>query len=537
MSKHILLPLLNCSWQWMFLCGVTWFVAKCFLRSNPTVYLLWLLSLLSLPILFGLNQFVPALSIEGTGSKLGQTEQVNILGLSVLTTDLTEVSAVEGTTQSESQLLSGASSFANWDKTDILLGFWAIGALTMLIHLLFGLYRICQLQHRAVVADESYQAICGRLAKQLDIDRPVTVYLSDRVVSPISFGWLSPCILIPGHLNVEQFELVAIHELAHVQRLDWLTNLFSHFIGVIFFFHPAYHFLNRELTHLRERICDDWVIQFTGARKSYAQCLLDLVQHENRIIPPVLSLNQGSRLGSRIDSILKNNRRLDVQPKPRLRLIGATLLLTFLPLLATAQLAPLKALKISLFVQAPQQLEERFNEKSIAAQLAQPREAVHTLRISAAKWKADSRQLHKQSKEHTHAYEKRLQGKGDAQMNLETSKDNQRYPVPQHWEKRPSLKMMDIRNEVNSKMFERATGVDQGSTNLFWQDNSEIGTKGLMDMSELPFEIGDFQRSDSDARNPAIFNQEFQSCSLKMMLARKKIAGQKTRKNLIKDFK
>jgi len=150
------------------------------------------------------------------------------------------------------------------------------------------------------------------LTQRLDIERRVTVYLSDRVVSPISFGWLSPCILIPRKLSSEQFELVVIHELAHVQRLDWLTNLFSHLIGVIFFFHPFYHFLNRELTYLQERICDDWVIQLTGERKNYAQCLLDLVLHRDRAISVALSLNQPSQLESRIDSILKNNRRLDL---------------------------------------------------------------------------------------------------------------------------------------------------------------------------------------------------------------------------------
>ena len=68
MTKQILLSLLNCSWQWMLLGGLTWFITGAVLRkkrrSNTTVHLLWLLSLLSLPILFGLNQFVPALSIR-----------------------------------------------------------------------------------------------------------------------------------------------------------------------------------------------------------------------------------------------------------------------------------------------------------------------------------------------------------------------------------------------------------------------------------------------------------------------------------------
>ena len=88
MTKQILLSLLNCSWQWMLLGGLTWFITNYLFRkkrrSNTTVHLLWLLSLLSLPILFGLNQFVPALSINGTVPELTQAAPINISGLAAL---------------------------------------------------------------------------------------------------------------------------------------------------------------------------------------------------------------------------------------------------------------------------------------------------------------------------------------------------------------------------------------------------------------------------------------------------------------------
>lgn len=347
----------------MLLSGLIWFVAtppfRKSRRSNTAVHLLWLLFLLSLPILFALNQFMPALSIgRNPVSELVQAKPVNGSSLAALTTDLPEISSTENDTQSKNQFLAGGKSIINWAKTDLLLCVWTIGALVMLARFMFGLYRIHQLRRSAVAADDSYQAICRRLAQQLNIKRSVTVCFSDRVASPISFGWLSPYILIPRKLNLEQFELVAAHELAHVQRLDWLTNLFSHTVGVIFFFHPIYHLLNRELVRLQERICDDWVIRLTGARKNYAQCLLDLVRHRDRAIPLALSLNQPSRLESRIDAILKANRQLDVQLKPRLRLIAATLLLTCLPLLAMAQLVPLKTFQVSLFARTPQESVE-----------------------------------------------------------------------------------------------------------------------------------------------------------------------------------
>ena len=109
MSKQILLSLLNCSWQWLLLGGLIWFIATRFRRSNTTtVDLLWLLSLLSLPILFSLNQFVPAPAIGGAVPELTQAEPVNVSGLAALTTDLPKFSSAESDAQSQNEEAQGA---------------------------------------------------------------------------------------------------------------------------------------------------------------------------------------------------------------------------------------------------------------------------------------------------------------------------------------------------------------------------------------------------------------------------------------------
>ncbi len=362
MSKQLLISLLNCSWQWVLLGGITWFMTRRLRLSNTTAYLLWLFSLISLPILFGLNQFVPALSIGGTVPELTQEQPINVPGLAPAVRDLPETLSTDSETQSKNQLLTKVGFFVNWTKMDVILCLWAFGSLAMLMRFAFGLYQVHKHRRAATVAGDSYQSICQRLVQELNIGRRIRVYFSDRVVSPISFGLLMPCILIPRGLNLERFKLVAAHELAHVRRLDWLTNLFSHLVGVFFFFHPLYHFLNRQLIDLREQICDDWVIQLTGVRKNYAQCLLDLTSYKNMFVPLALTLNQSSRLESRIDSILKNSRRLDLQPKRRLLIMAATLFLTCLPLLAMAQLVPLGTFQVSLFTQTLQKPQKGIDE-------------------------------------------------------------------------------------------------------------------------------------------------------------------------------
>ena len=480
MTKQILFSLINCSWQWLLLGGLTWFIASRLFhknhRSNTTVHLLWLLSLLSLPVLFGLNQFVPAPSIGSAGPELAQTEPVNISGLAALATHLPEVSSVSRDPQTENQRLMEGKSFFNWEtKTDILLYVWAIGVIAMLIRLLFGLYRIHQLRRSAVVADDSYQAICRRLAQKLGINRSVTVCFSDQVASPISFGWLSPYILIPRKQDLEQFELVAAHELAHVQRHDWLTNLFSHLVGAIFFFHPIYYFLNRELIRVRERICDDWVIQLTGARKNYAQCLLDLVRPEDRTVSLALSLSQPSQLESRIDSILKDDRRLDVQLKPRLRLIAATLLLTCLPLLAMAQLVPLKTFQVSLFAQTPQKSEKSVDKPEKKQEMKKAKEG----KMDGKQYKVDS---------HITVKDPAL---------YEQSAESKIFSGPQPGEKLPPLTVNGIGGRIEGTTFDITATADGKPLVLFLQDTNGIGVKGLVSVSRLLLKIDAFQKRHS----------------------------------------
>ena len=488
MTKQILLSLLNCSWQWGLLGGLTWLITRRFRRANSTSHLLWLLFLLSLPILFALNQFVPALSINGTVPELTEAQPVHISGLAAQTADLPEIASTESGTQSQVHTVTGSQFFLNWTATNLILCIWAIGTFTMLIRLAFGLSRIRRLRRTATVADDSYQAICKRLAQQLNIIRPITVCFSDRIVSPISFGWLSPSILIPRKLNLEQFELVAAHELAHVQRLDWLTNLFSHVVGAIFFFHPIYHFLNRKLVHLRERICDDWVIQLTGARKNYAQCLLDLARHENRVIPLALALNQPSQLESRIDSILKHNRRLDLKPKPRLLMLATFLLLTCLPLLSMAQLMPLRTVQLSLFAQTPQESEEAADDVDK---------------------KSDEQKKLAEMKDKK-VYKEDNSVKVLAPEEFIKSQENRLFSGPQTGEKLPPLKVTGITGEFAGKPLDIIAETGRKPLVLFLQDTNAVGVKGLVGVSKLLLTIDAFQKKHSNVNIAEKSDQGFQ---------------------------
>ena len=481
MSRQILISLFNCSWQWGLLSGLTWLVTSRLRCSNTTFHLLWLLSLISLPILFGLNQLVPGISIKAAQSELTQAQPVAITSLILQTADLLDLPAVGNQALSVNHILTDRIFPANWGLLDGLLCAWAIGVLTMLARLLFGLHRIGHMRRAATVADGSYQTVCRRAAEQMKINFSVTVYFSNQVVSPISFGWRSPRILIPQTLSLEQFELVAVHELAHVQRLDWLTNLFSHLVGAIFFFHPFYHLLNRRLVDLREQICDDWVIRLTGARKNYAQCLLDLVRHKDEDISLALALNQPSQLESRIGSILKDNRRLDLQPNPRLLWLATTLLFTSLPLLAMAQLVPLRSVQLSLFSQTAKTSEEEVDM-------------------------SDKRRSEQTEQGQTMAkkeYENGRRVKVKDPTGFNKSEESPLFSGPQPGDHLPPLKATGIRGKFADKEFDVIAEADGKPLVLFVQDDNGVGVRGLIGTSRALLDIAN--KSEKEIRTSVVF--------------------------------
>ena len=77
MSKQILTALLNCSWQWALLVGFIWLLSTSLRQSNTAYHAFWLLTLISLPILFGLNQVVPGISINSIHTEPTQ-DQSNV---------------------------------------------------------------------------------------------------------------------------------------------------------------------------------------------------------------------------------------------------------------------------------------------------------------------------------------------------------------------------------------------------------------------------------------------------------------------------
>ena len=104
---------------------------------------------------------------------------------------------------------------------------------------------------------------------------------SAEVTSPVVVGAWAPVLLLPegiGRYTQEEVRAVLCHELAHVARRDYLTNLACQVAGVPLGWHPVLHAVQRQIRRTREMVCDRMAARAMESELVYAQCLLRLAR-------------------------------------------------------------------------------------------------------------------------------------------------------------------------------------------------------------------------------------------------------------------
>jgi hypothetical protein len=146
----------------------------------------------------------------------------------------------------------------------------------------------------------------------------------------MTWGVVYPRILLPADADSwlsGRRTLVLLHELAHIKRLDTLTQLLAQVSTAVFWFHPGVWFAAREMRREREHACDDFVLD-AGARASeYAHSLLQIARPLVTGVPAAaaLAMARKSELEGRLLAIL--DPRTDRRPASRIRLAMASVAL------------------------------------------------------------------------------------------------------------------------------------------------------------------------------------------------------------------
>jgi hypothetical protein len=179
---------------------------------------------------------------------------------------------------------------------------------------------------------------------------PAVFLLCGEVVSPATFGLRRPVVLLPlafASLPRERQEAMALHELVHARRRDWLFVLLEELLRAVLFFHPAVHWLVGRVRLAREQTVDAVVVGRLGARDAYLDSLVDAARlaARARAVPAAPFLRE-SHLRERVDLLLKGVSMSRLRTLAHVAFTAAVLVLaaawaaSALPLQATKPAAP-----------------------------------------------------------------------------------------------------------------------------------------------------------------------------------------------------
>ena len=331
-SEFILNIVLNSCWQIAAIVAVAAF-ASWLLRNGPSRYrhVLWVVALVT-------SLIVPLLtatrSVPGRIAS-AQTEPIAVAPGRVNNSGPQDYSGVDHI---------GARRTTTVTTTPRLIFFLVVAyALFMLLRAIRlarfwqRKERLCKTATRTGLAPEVFAA-AERCRELLGI-RDVTVTRSTEARVPYTIGARRPLIVLPDAYcaTVDDAKLLSVigHEMAHVARRDFLTNLLCELLTLPISFHPLTYLMKREIDRTRELACDELVTSCVLAPKVYARSLLWAADVTRQYSPQafMLSILDCRILEERIVRLMKSNTRIGARfARALLFAAMAVLCLSVLPL-------------------------------------------------------------------------------------------------------------------------------------------------------------------------------------------------------------
>lgn len=168
---------------------------------------------------------------------------------------------------------------------------------------------------KTIPPDEKLKQKFDQLVMQLGLHTSPKLLLSLKINTPMAIGWIKPVVLIPASmvsgLAPSQLEMLILHELAHIRRHDYLVNFLQTMIEILFFFHPAVHWISKQMRNEREYCSDDIAVHHCGDPIAYAHTLADTAticnKHRHTSIPSMAMAASGGDLKQRVVRLVKEH--------------------------------------------------------------------------------------------------------------------------------------------------------------------------------------------------------------------------------------
>jgi TonB family protein len=212
------------------------------------------------------------------------------------------------------------------------LAVWLAGVVLLFLRLGIGLIIARRMMSAATQPPpRDLLHVFDRLARRIEVTRPIRLLQSALVQVPTVIGWLRPVVLIPlgclSGLSPTQVEAILVHELSHIRRHDYLVSVLQSIVEALLFYHPAVWWVSRHIRREREHCCDDLAVQYAEDALTYARALSLLEEHRSALPAIALGAN-GGILTMRIKRLLGFKESAAAPQLVALTLLGLVIIAT-----------------------------------------------------------------------------------------------------------------------------------------------------------------------------------------------------------------
>jgi beta-lactamase regulating signal transducer with metallopeptidase domain len=205
--------------------------------------------------------------------------------------------------------LASQESILDMKWLSVLTAVWLLGAAFFTLRWTMSVSRLWRLARRATpVADDEWNAQAQAVARSLHVRRSVALLESSETDVPLAIGILHPAVILPpDRAEWSQIRRNAVlhHEIAHIERLDAVTQAVAQGVTALYWFHPLAWMMARGMRADRERACDDRVLAAGTKASDYAHELLDIASSLRRPeLAAALAMARPSQLEGRVLAVL-----------------------------------------------------------------------------------------------------------------------------------------------------------------------------------------------------------------------------------------
>ena len=264
-----------------------------------------------------------------------------------------------------------ATSARTISWTDVALGLYLAGVILLLARVAAEQRVVRRIERSATpVRDGEWATLLRTVSDRMKVRRPVAILHGSAGTMPLTWGVRRPAVLIPDGADAwpaARRQAVLLHELAHVTRLDCLTQTLAAIACALYWPHPGIWWAASRLRLERELACDDQALLAGMDAHDYAGHLLEIARLHR--VPSGLnalavSMAARSHLETRLRAVIDVARRRRA-PSSALRVGGAAA--------AMALVLPLAALRGTASAATPPVLSIEPVTVTAAAEVVPPR--------------------------------------------------------------------------------------------------------------------------------------------------------------------